>query len=204
MKQWMKVMMLACSVSISAPVLAGDAALYGAVAPADSGFFRVINTTAGLVSVTFNGKSFSLNSGECSDYAYTAPGAYTLTINGKPVALQVKTGSQQTVVWRNDGSQLLAEQPFDNKSKARVALYNLTTAPVSLLTSKGQNVVGPVAAGQMSAREVNAIQVSFSVHDSQKEIYASPQINLKRGRSTDLFVATIGGVAQVTKVETVR
>lgn len=204
MKQWMRVLMWLGAVSISSPALAGDAALYGAVAPADSGFFRVINTTAGAVTVTFQGKSFALNSAECSEYAYVAPGNYTLNINDKPVALQVKTGGQQTVVWGDSGSKLLDDQPFDNKSKSRVALYNLTSAPVSLLTSKGQAVVGPVAAGQFSAREVNAIQVSFVVHDSQKAIYTTPQINLKRGRSTELFVSTIAGSPQVTRVETAR
>ena len=204
MKQWMKSAMLCTAVVFSQPLWAGDAALYGAMAPADSGFFRIMNASDSSLTVEFKGKSFSLGSGECSSYAFTAPGDYTLSLNGNNLPLKLKTGQQQTVVWDASGSKLLDEQAFKNKAKARVALYNLTKSSLSLLTNKGAPVIGPVTSGAFSAREVNTVQVTLSVGDGQKTLLSTGSMLLKRGTSTSLFVTSIAGQPHLTTVEAAR
>ena len=74
MKQWMKCIVLMIGSLLAAPLWAGDAALYGAIAPANAGFFRVMNASGGPVSVGFKGKTLNLAVSQCCPYAFAVEG----------------------------------------------------------------------------------------------------------------------------------
>lgn len=204
MKQWIKIAAGLSAWMVSQVGWAGDAALYGPSAPANAGFFRVMNAGSAPVNVSFNGKTLPVSAGASSGYAYATPGQYPVTIGSASQTLTLSTGSQQTLLWLDNKVVPLNETPFRDKSKARLALYNLTGAPVSLLTSTGKAVLGPVAGSAFTGRDVNALQMAFKVADNgQKPLVSTEPLLLKRGQVTSIFVLP-GSPARVYVAETMQ
>lgn len=204
MKQWMKSAMLCTAVVFSQPLWAGDAGLYGAVAPANSAFFRTFNADSNSVSVVFKGKTFSLQGGEVSTYAFTESGEYDVDFNGYKQHLSLKNNQQETLVWDGKKVVVLAEQPLTTKAKARLALYNFSSASASLATTAGISVIGPVSTGTYLSRDVNAVQAAFLVKSDNGNPVTTPSILLKRGQTTSLFFYKAGGQNVVSVLEANR
>jgi alginate O-acetyltransferase complex protein AlgF len=201
MKKWMMSVVMSVVLLMAHTAHAGDAALYGAIAPANAGFFRIMNADATPLSVEFNGKSFTLAGGNCSPYAFAVAGNYTLKLNGQALPLTLSKGSQQTFLWLSGKATPVTEQPFKDKAKARLALYNLTTDPLSLQTATGKAILGPVSATAFASRDVNAVKMPFSVGKDGKVLASTAPTMLKRGQVTSLFALTVGGQTKLSVVE---
>lgn len=204
MKQWMKCVVLMIASLLAAPLWAGDAALYGAIAPANAGFFRVMNASGAPVSVGFKGKTLNLAVSQCSPYAFSVEGDYTVTLNGQSQPLKLVQGTQQTLLWQDGKVKVISETPFKDKSRARVAFYNLLDTKISLLTKQGKSILGPIDSGASALREVNAVRASFGVGEESKLLATTPAMILKRGQVTSLFVLNVGGQPHIAVVESVQ
>ena len=202
MKKWMMSVVMGVALFLTHPAYAGDAALYGAIAPANAGFFRVMNADSTPLSVEFNGKSFTLAGGNCSPYAFAVAGNYTLKLNGQALPLTLSKGSQQTFLWQSGKATPVTEQPFKDKAKARLALYNLTTDALSLQTAAGKSIIGPVQSAAFASRDVNAVKMPFSVVKEGQVLASTAPIMLKRGQATSLFALTVSGQTKISVVET--
>lgn len=189
MKQWMKVAVGGCALLLAQQVLAADAMLYGPAAPANAGFFRVMNAGNSAVNVTFNGKVTPVAAGSSSGYAFSSPGQYAVSLGSVSQTLTLSQGSQQTLLWLDNKVTSLAETPFRDKTRAHLSVYNLSGAPVSLLTANGKSVLGPVANAAFAGRDVNALQMAFQITGSNSQVLQSTEpLVLKRGQVTSLFV----------------
>lgn len=204
MKQWMKCIVLMIGSLLAAPLWAGDAALYGAIAPANAGFFRVMNASGGPVSVGLKGKTLNLAVSQCSPYAFAVEGDYTVTLNGQNQPLKLVQGTQQTLLWQDGKVKVISETPFKDKSRARLAFYNLLDTKLSLLTKQGKSILGPIDSGASALREVNAVRTSFGVGEESKLLATTPAMILKRGQVTSLFVLNVGGQPHIAVVESVQ
>lgn len=204
MKQWMKCVVLMLGSLLAAPVWAGDAALYGAIAPANAGFFRVMNASGTPLSVDFNGKTTNLTASQCSPYAFAVEGDYTVTLNGQSQPLKLVQGTQQTLLWQDGKVKVISETPFKDKSRARLAFYNLMDSQQSLLTKQGKSILGPVESGASALRDVNAVRATFGVGEESKILATTPAMILKRGQVTSLFVLNVSGQPHIAVVESVQ
>jgi hypothetical protein len=174
---------------------AGDAALYGKSAPANAGFFRVINldSTQRLSLVNDSGKTIvNLQPEHGSPYAFLPEGKYHFMLNNKPYDLDLHQGAQWSLAWYSDAVHAIADQPFKDKTKARVVLYNLTSQPLDLSTNDGKTVLSNVMTGQQNGRDVNAVKIPFSVLQSNKVLMTTAPISLQRGQVTSLFAIDQG------------
>jgi alginate O-acetyltransferase complex protein AlgF len=202
MKKWMMSAAMSVALLLTTQVQAGDAALYGAIAPANAGFFRVMNADSAPLSVEFNGKPFTLAGGNCSPYAFAVEGDYTLKLNGQSLPIKLSKGSQQTLLWQAGKATPISEQPFKDKAKARLAMYNLAADPLSLQTAAGKSILGPVNPAAFASRDVNAVKMPFSVGKGGQVLASTAPVVLKRGQVTSLFVLSAGGQTKVSVVET--
>jgi alginate O-acetyltransferase complex protein AlgF len=178
--------------------VAGDAALYGPVAPANAGFFRVINLDPAqrLTVRNESGKTMAeLPSGQASPYAFLAEGAHHLMLNDKPWDLTLHRGEQTSLIWQAGVVSAIAEQPFKDKSKARIVLYNLTKSPLDLTTQDGKPIVTQVVSGQQNGRDVNAVKIPLGVARSGTVLTVTAPLSLQRGQVTSLFAIDRGSLA---------
>lgn len=174
---------------------AGDAALYGKSIPANAGFFRVINldNTQRLTLLNDSGKTIvNLQPGHGSPYAFLPEGKYHLMLNDKPYELDLRKGAQWSLAWYSGAVHAITDQPFKDKTKARVVLYNLTSSPLDLMTSDGKAVISKVMTGQQNGRDVNAVKIPFSVSQSSKVLMTTAPLSLQRGQVTSLFAIDQG------------
>lgn len=174
---------------------AGDAALYGKSVPANAGFFRVINldSTQRLSLLNESGKTIvNLQPGRGSPYAFLPEGKYRLMLNGKPYDIDLRKGAQWSLAWYAGAVHAITDQPFKDKTKARVVLYNLTSNPLDLTTSDGNTVISKVMTGQQNGRDVNAVKIPFSVSQNNKVLMTTAPLTLQRGQVTSLFAIDQG------------
>lgn len=174
---------------------AGDAALYGKSVPANAGFFRVINldSTQRLSLLNESGKTIvNLQPGRGSPYAFLPEGKYRLMLNGKPYDIDLRKGAQWSLAWYAGAVHAITDQPFKDKTKARVVLYNLTNNPLDLTTSDGNSVISQVMTGQQNGRDVNAVKIPFSVSQNNKVLMTTAPLTLQRGQVTSLFAIDQG------------
>jgi len=201
MKLINKSLFIALSLSaISFYGFTGEAALYGASAPSDAGFFRVINLdeTKKITLRDENGKSIAdLLPGHGSLYAFLPEGRHHLKINEKDIDLDLKKGEQLSFIWSSDAIKKISDQPFKDKSKARVVLYNLTNNALDLTTKTGKTVVGNINSGQQAGRDVNAVTTALGIARNGSVVAATSPVSLQKGKVISLFAIDRGSPSVV-------
>ena len=126
-----------------------------------------------------------------------------IDIAGKDIDYTVEEGGFYTVIPQPGGNvTVLKDHPVTDITKAQVALYNLSSGPVSLKASAGSiDVVDATGPGQSAARAVNPLQVYFSIWDDQGvEQKALEPVVLERARVYNIFYT--GEKAVVVRSET--
>lgn len=169
---------------------AGDEGVYGPTAPPGSAFLRVFNATPqGTLEASVADKAITdIPEYGASEFIFLPPGSHTLSVAGKSENLKLDKNRYYTAALMPDGIRLLDNEPFKNRLKSRVILYNLTdSAALSLRASDGRTVIEPVAANGTGSREVNAVKVNLDLYDGDKKISTVRPVALERGKAFSLF-----------------
>lgn len=170
---------------------AGDDALYGPEAPPGSAFIRVFNASdqADLNVQIGNKPVPDVEAWEVSDFEFLPPGTHPLSAGSVAQSVTLQPNRFYTAVVTTQGVRLLDNQPYKNRLKALVILYNLTDADaVSLRTNDGKTaVIDAVAADASGTREVNPARVPLALFKDEQRIAEAPGMSFTRGKAYSLF-----------------
>ena len=188
-------LVLAAGLGLMAPAFAGDAALYGPVAPKGSSFVRVYNASNAEVSATVG--STNLNEVAplaSSDFSFMPGGDYSAKVGSQNLAVKLAADHYYTLVTTGKGQpQLIEEPPFKNKQKSLVRVQNLSDKPLTLKTADGKTeVVKRVAAQGRGEREINPVKVSLALYDGNQKVGDVKPVALERGEAAVLYVTCSG------------
>ena len=188
-------LVLAAGLGLMAPAFAGDAALYGPVAPKNSSFVRVYNASNAEVSATVG--STNLNEVAplaSSDFSFMPGGDYSAKVGSQNLAVKLAADHYYTLVTTGKGQpQLIEEPPFKNKQKSLVRVQNLSDKPLTLKTADGKTeVVKRVAAQGRGEREINPVKVSLALYDGNQKVGDVKPVALERGEAAVLYVTGQG------------
>ena len=188
-------LVLAAGLGLMAPAFAGDAALYGPVAPKGSSFVRVYNASNAEVSATVG--STNLNEVAplaSSDFSFMPGGDYSAKVGSQNLAVKLAADHYYTLVTTGKGQpQLIEEPPFKNKQKSLVRVQNLSDKPLTLKTADGKTeVVKRVAAQGRGEREINPVKVSLALYDGNQKVGDVKPVALERGEAAVLYVTGQG------------
>ena len=188
-------LVLAAGLGLMAPAFAGDAALYGPVAPKGSSFVRVYNASNAEVSATVG--STNLNEVAplaSSDFSFMPGGDYRAKVGSQNLAVKLAADHYYTLVTTGKGQpQLIEEPPFKNKQKSLVRVQNLSDKPLTLKTADGKTeVVKRVAAQGRGEREINPVKVSLALYDGNQKVGDVKPVALERGEAAVLYVTGQG------------
>ena len=188
-------LVLAAGLGLMAPAFAGDAALYGPVAPKGSSFVRVYNASNAEVSATVG--STNLNEVAplaSSDFSFMPGGDYSAKVGSQNLAVKLAADHYYTLVTTGKGQpQLIEEPPFKNKQKSLVRVQNLSDKPLAMKTADGKTeVVKRVAAQGRGEREINPVKVSLALYDGNQKVGDVKPVALERGEAAVLYVTGQG------------
>ena len=184
-------MALGISMAAQSHAADGNDELYDAVAPADSGFIRVLNLTDTPATVSLSGKkgNQTISAGNLGGYLFSSPGKQTLAINGSPSDLPVETRKAVTAVYRGGSLTLLGDDVPQDARKANVVFYNLTDQALSLKTADGKHaLVQDVAPGQLASRKVNEIKIPLAAYAGTNKVVDFSELFLRKSRSYSFLV----------------
>jgi alginate O-acetyltransferase complex protein AlgF len=188
---------------------AQEEALYDPAPPPGAAFVRVINLTgAGEAPEVFIGDSMVGSVGElqASPYHVVEERETPIALGDAEATAAIEPGRFFSIVARpGDGGiaiTTLEDEPNTDRTKAQLALYNLTEeADVDLVTSDGKVVVfEDVAPDSASYRTVNAVTVGLAVRINGEVVATFEDVPLERGSA---FGFLVGG-ASPEEVEMVR
>jgi hypothetical protein len=173
-----------------------DAGIYDADVPKDWSFIRIAATDPSAVATaTIGEKPFKISAGGISDYVARAPGDYTLLVKGQSTPLSVGQGQYLTVLAGANTKEpvVVADVFTSDPAKCALALYNLTTMPVSLTAlAKRSPVIKAVAPMSGVSIEVNAVAIDLNVEISGAIARTFEKTTLKRRSVTSIFVLGSG------------
>jgi alginate O-acetyltransferase complex protein AlgF len=176
--------------------------LYEPAPPPGAAFVRVINLTgAGEAPEVMIGESVVGTVGElqASPYHVVEERETPIALGDAEATAAIEPGRFFSIVARpgEDGIAIttLEDEPNTDRTKAQLALYNLTgEADVDLVTSDGKVVVfEDVAPDSATYRTVNAVTVGLSVKINGEVVATFEDVPLERGTAFGILVA---GAAQ--------
>lgn len=186
---------------LSVPAFAGDAALYGPVAPKGSSFVRVYNASNQEVSATVgNTRLNDISPQGSSDFSFMPGGDYSAKVGSQNLPVKLAADHYYTLVNSPGGApQLVEEPPFKNKQKSLVRVQNLSDQALTLKTADGKTqVVDTVAAKARGEREINPVKVSLALYAGDKKVSDLKPVALERGEAAVLYVT--GGASSLSPV----
>jgi alginate O-acetyltransferase complex protein AlgF len=190
--RWLTAAALAGVIAATAPVLAGDEALYGPAAPPDSAFVRVFNATPNSVEQASVGtESFNdILSYESSEFVFLPAGNYTLTIGAVKQPITLNKNRFYTAVYDGRAVKVLDNERYSNRMKALIMVYNMVDGvELTLKTADGKTaVVDKVAPNAYGSREVNPVKTQLALYSGDQRVAAVKQVNFERGKVFSLFV----------------
>ncbi|GAB7527767.1 alginate O-acetyltransferase AlgF [Pseudomonas sp. 3A(2025)] len=182
--------------AVSLPAMAaGDAALYGPVAPKGSTFVRVYNASNSEISASVGNTSLNdvapLGS---TAFSFLPQGDYTAKLGSQSLPVKLAGDHYYTLVNHATGKpQLVEESPFKNKQKSLVRIQNLSDQALSLKTADGKtDVIKAVAAKGTGEREINPVKVSLALYSGDTKVSDIKPVALERGEAAVLYVTGSG------------
>ncbi|MBT1445099.1 alginate O-acetyltransferase AlgF [Shewanella sp. JM162201] len=169
----------------------GNAELYDAAVPADSGFVRVLNASRQPVMVTLSGKRQPqrVAAMQFGGYRYTQPGHYRLEVEGASIELDIRANMATTVLYHQGQLQGLDDQLVLDLKRAQLNFYNLAMSALSLKTSGGKSeVIAAVAPKTNGHRMVNELKMGFEAFDGDAAVGQFEAQLLRKGRSYSFAV----------------
>lgn len=180
----------------SALAAGDDAGIYDADVPKDWSFIRIAATDpSAAATATIGEKPFKISAGGISDYIARAPGNYTLLVKGQSTPLSVGQGQYLTILTGENTTEpvVVADVFTSDPAKCALALYNLTTMPVSLTAlAKRSPVIKAVAPMSGVSLAVNAVAIDLNVEISEAIVRTFEKTTLKRRSVTSIFVLGSG------------
>ena len=172
--------------------------LYAPAPPANSAFVRVI----GAPAATLEMQSVTAAKDAASAYVVIPQGSLTARVGTVSQKFTVVAGKFYSVVLLGGKLSLLTDQAADNKAKALLTVYNLSsTAALDLKTADGKlSVVSGVKPGESGSRAVNGITVDLAAFSGTKTLDTLKGVKLERGNAYAVVVTDTG--ATVTQSST--
>lgn len=169
---------------------AAQEGLYDPAPPANSAFVRVV----GAPSATLGTKTVTAEKGGASTYVVVPQGTFTVKVGPLTRRLVVAAGKFYTLVPQGPRLLLLDDQPFDNRAKALLTVYNLSKTPlVDLKTADGKTaVITGVKPGASGSRAVNGITVDLAAFAGDKALASLRDVRLERGKAYALVLMDDG------------
>lgn len=197
MKHLHRILLFVLALS-AAPALSaadGNAALYDPVAPPDSAFVRLFNHSNTSVTLKVSSKTAAqtVSNGQLGGYLFVAAGSHTLTVGAASLPVTLTAKSALTVLY--DGTSLVAlnDTYEDDRKKAQVAFYNLTSNALSLRTADGKHViVDKLERNSTGSRMINEIKIRFAAYADSGNVASFSEMFLKKGRSYSYIVVNEG------------
>lgn len=173
----------------------GQEGLYGAGAPDDAAFVRLVHALEheDEVSTSIGEAYFGpLSFGSVSSYRPVAPDLYMLFIADLSAELVAEDGVYYTIVVHPDGLLVLEDPEHTDPARAQIFLYNLSSLPeVRLVSDEGPtDVTGQVAPGESEEVVVAAVPVELSLYAGDEAIESVGDPGLERGESYSVFVVS--------------
>jgi len=165
--------------------------LYDAVAPPDSGYVRLLNSSDQPLVLKISGydKEHVAPSGQFSPYIFLSPGRYDITVGNEKTTLELAT--KQTMTLAANGSTLSAlnDDIAQSAKKALIGFYNFSDQPMALKTQDGKvAIVDTLEPGKSGFREVNEVNIALSVYHDGEKVSDYESTLLRKGRSYSYLV----------------
>ena len=185
----------------SAQDLAG---LYAPAPPPDSAFVRIINATAAPLSATLGSKVATAPKAGISTYVVVPQGNVAAKVGAASNTLAVVAGKFYSAVWNGKTFRLMTDVSADDRAKAQLTVYNLSTKPaLDLKTADGKlSVVGGVKPGESGNRAVNGITVDLAVFGGSKALATFKGAALERGNAYAIVVTDSSSSMTVSRTTT--
>lgn len=164
--------------------------LYAPAPPANSAFVRVI----GAPAATLETQPVTAAKDAVSAYVVIPQGSLTARVGTVSQKFTVVAGKFYSVVLLGGKLSLLTDQAADNKAKALLTMYNLSSATaLDLKTADGKlSVVRGVKPGESGSRAVNGITVDLAAFNETKTINTLKGVKLERGNAYAIVVTDTG------------
>lgn len=189
---WAALVLLLLAALISGESRAGDGGLYGPAAPPGSAFVRVFNAsdTEDLSARVGNQTLADIPAWKASEFVFLPAGTHAFAAGDSQQSLSLLAGRYYTVVAGGGKLRLVDNDPYSNRLKALLILYNMTgDSGLSLRTNDGATVVIPdVATSASGSREVNPSRVQLALYKGDQKVAEAPPVTLARGQAFSLFV----------------
>ena len=168
----------------------GAQQLYAPAPPANSAFVRVI----GAPAATLETQPVMAAKDAASAYVVIPQGTLTAKVGTVSQKFTVVAGKFYSVVLLGGKLSLLTDQAADNKAKALLTVYNLSSAAaLDLKTADGKlSVVSGVKPGESGSRTVNGITVDLAAFSGTKTLGALKAVKLERGNAYAVVVTDVG------------
>ena len=168
--------------------------LYAPAPPPNSAFIRLINATRTPLKATLGGKSASAPKVGISSYLVVPQGKVSMTSGAAGVTLPLSAGKFYSAVWTGKTFKLLTDSNADDRAKALLTLYNLSSKPsLDLKTADGKlSVVSGVKPGSSGDRAVNGITVDLAAFSGTKALATFKGVSLERGNAYAVVVTDAG------------
>ncbi|HPF47903.1 MAG TPA: alginate O-acetyltransferase AlgF [Emcibacteraceae bacterium] len=160
-----------------------DVGLYDPVAPAGSAFVRFINLEEGAVTPKAGKKSYgALSQGQISDYFVIPQGHVSIDMGGHAAEEEFQADNYYTAINKGDVI-FLRDQANTDRSKATIALYNLSDIPALTLKARegSVDVLKDVAKDETAARDMNAVKIDFSIYNGDQKLKSLDEEVIERG-----------------------
>ncbi|MEZ5667937.1 MAG: alginate O-acetyltransferase AlgF [Alphaproteobacteria bacterium] len=197
----------------AAPALAQDEGLYDPAPPPGAAFVRVINLAGGdaaeevTIGQNFAGSVAAL---QASPYYVVEERETAIALGDAEATAEIEPGRFFSVVARAGADGLavttLEDTPNTDRTKAQLALYNLTPeADVDLVTADDKVVVfDDVGPDSAQYRTVNAVTIGLAVKVNGTVVATFDAVPLERGMAFGFLVGGDGPSVEMVRAETRR
>ncbi len=201
MRRFLVPVTLTTTLLASAQDLAG---LYAPAPPPDSAFVRVINSTTTPLSATLGGKAAAAPKAGISTYVVVPQGTVATKVGAASSSLTVVAGKFYSAVWNGKTFKLLTDANADDRAKALITVYNLSSAPaLDLKTADGKlSVISSVKPGESGNRAVNGITVDLAVFSGGKALATFKGAALERGNAYAIVLTKDGSSMTLSSTTT--
>ncbi len=167
--------------------------LYGAAAPRDAAFVRVMHVAdaAPLNDLWVGAQRFS----HVEQYSITAyrpvdSGIFQVTIGAESEELIARAGEYYTVLYSDEGLAILQDPAHTRPDRSQLFLYNVSSlSPLELRTADGETpVITGVEPGRSGVTAVNPIRIEFALYHQGELVATVGDPGLERGQSYSIVL----------------
>lgn len=142
-----------------------DEGLYAPKAPENAAFIRVLNVGSETVTAKAGDKDYGAVAPlSASSYYFFTKDNADITVGDKTAKQSLKAGAYYTAIIGND-LKVIEDTASTNPAKAILAFYNHSNNIVSVKAKENTaSIFNEVAAGDMTAREINPVKVDLTLN----------------------------------------